>query len=396
MQRNSYRLRGPETRVRHFGSSWTIKAGTIVAALLTSLWTAAAQPGGSGGNETKHPKTVNSTAPVKTVNPTDPDKTVNSTAPVVTDIYPKSVGISEQYWPWPSLDEKVGEDQVAQFVVTGSNFPLDPINPTRIQLQVGSALATTTSVDPDRSRFYAEIRQRQELNKLFARNQKIQVTIDNKLVSVSNPNLSATGGELFVAVTSRAVDNRLTLLVLGLAVLSGSIVFAILGKVARNGLNTNADVIQILGTNKERKSRNDWIPRNLAALLLDTDTNTYSLARAQFLWWLSLIVYGWIFLFIGRWFVEGSPNFIPVSGFVYTFLISLTTLVASKATTIFRGNKGAGTVHPAPSDLILQGGVIALERVQQVAWNLIIGIAFVLIVIWKYEQSASFPTIPDV
>lgn len=98
---------------------------------------------------------------------------------------------------------------------------------------------------------------------------------------------------------------------------------------------------------------------------------------------------------IGRGLFRRTWEFIPLSGFGYTFLISLATLVTAQATSEIRGSKGSGEVNPGWSDLVVHGGVVALERVQQIVWNLIIGIAFIVIILATYPTASSFPTIPS-
>jgi hypothetical protein len=132
----------------------------------------------------------------------------------------------------------------------------------------------------------------------------------------------------------------------------------------------------------------------VAALLYEPESQTYSLSRAQFFWWTTIIAYGYLFLFFGHGLHQGAWNFPPLEGFAYTFLISLGTLVLAQATSSFKGSKGAGVVHPAPADLIVHGGVLAPERVQQVVWTLLAGIAFLWIVIKTYTTSTGLPTIP--
>ncbi len=154
-----------------------------------------------------------------------------------------------------------------------------------------------------------------------------------------------------------------------------------------------------LARNAGRKNSSSDYNKQLNALqwvLLETETNTFSLARTQFVWWLSLIIFGYLFLSIGQIFVPEKLAYIPLSNFTYTFLISLTTLVTAQAISTVRGSKGSGEVHPAWSDLVVHGGVIALERIQQLAWNAIVGIAFIVIVIATYPTTPlSLPNIPS-
>jgi hypothetical protein len=132
-----------------------------------------------------------------------------------------------------------------------------------------------------------------------------------------------------------------------------------------------------------------------AALLLDPETQTYSLARAQFFWWTTIIVLGYLFLFYGHGLHQGLWNFPPLEGFAYTFMISLGTLLVAQTTQAVKGPKGAGIVRPTPADLIVHGGVLAPERVQQVVWVVLAGVAFLWIVFKTYMTSTGLPTIPN-
>ena len=132
-----------------------------------------------------------------------------------------------------------------------------------------------------------------------------------------------------------------------------------------------------------------------AALLLDPETDTYSLARAQFFWWTTIIALGYLFLFYGHGLHQGVWNFPPLEGFAYTFMISLGTLLVAQATQAVKGPKGAGVLHPTPADLIVHGGVLAPERVQQVVWTVLAGVAFLWIIFKTYTTSTGLPTIPN-
>jgi hypothetical protein len=133
----------------------------------------------------------------------------------------------------------------------------------------------------------------------------------------------------------------------------------------------------------------------LEALVLEPENKTYSLSRAQFYWWLSIIAYAYFFLFIARGFIEDTWSLPALSGFAYTFLISLGTVVLAQATSAVKGAKGAGSVKPSRADLITNGGVIAPERVQQVVWSVLAGLGFLWITIRTYTTATALPTIPD-
>ena len=133
----------------------------------------------------------------------------------------------------------------------------------------------------------------------------------------------------------------------------------------------------------------------LKLLLLDPETNTYSLSRAQFLWWLHVIALAYLFLFLGHAFVQDTWDLPVLSGAAYTFLVSLGTLVAAQVTTAIKGSKGSGEENPSAADLFVNGGVLALDRVQQALWSLIAGGMFLGSTIATYSTSTGLPNIPQ-
>lgn len=133
----------------------------------------------------------------------------------------------------------------------------------------------------------------------------------------------------------------------------------------------------------------------LRLLLLDPETNTYSLSRAQFLWWLHVIALAYLFLFLGHAFVQDTWDLPVLSGAAYTFLVSLGTLVAAQVVTAIKGSKGSGEENPSAADLFVNGGVLALDRVQQALWSLIAGGMFLGSTIATYSTSTGLPNIPQ-
>jgi hypothetical protein len=130
-------------------------------------------------------------------------------------------------------------------------------------------------------------------------------------------------------------------------------------------------------------------------LFLEPQNNTYSLSRAQFVAWTVAISTSYVFLFVARGLVESVWTFPPLAGFAMTFLISLGTLVAAQATTTIKGAKGSGDLHPSIADLVVHGGVLALERVQQVIWTIIAIGMFLWIVYKSYTTATELPVIPN-
>src|SRR5207245_324636 len=100
------------------------------------------------------------------------------------------------------------------------------------------------------------------------------------------------------------------------------------------------------------------------------------------------------FLMLANWSVSGTWSFPKFGGGAYAFMLSLGTLVVAQVTNAATGPKGSGEVHPAVSDLVVHGGVLAPERVQQVLWTLVAAIGFLLTVIGSYSTPTELPTIP--
>ena len=143
----------------------------------------------------------------------------------------------------------------------------------------------------------------------------------------------------------------------------------------------------------QRQQEKDYV--FVKMLLIEPDTQTYSLSRAQFAAWLVVIAWCYLFLFLAHAYVDQSWTFPGLGGGVYTFLISLGTLVAAQAASKAQGPKGAGEVHPSPADLVVHGGVLALDRVQQVFWTLIALGMFLYITIMTFGTAEGLPSIPE-
>ena len=131
----------------------------------------------------------------------------------------------------------------------------------------------------------------------------------------------------------------------------------------------------------------------LKMLLLEPENQTYSLSRAQFLSWLIVIAWAYTFLYYVHGFIETNWSFPNFGNAIYAFLISLGTLVAAQATSLGMGVKGAGEEQPSIADLVVHGGVLALDRVQQVVWTLIALGMFIRITVSTYETATALPEI---
>lgn len=279
------------------------------------------------------------------------------------------------------------EQERANLVVLGNNFPKpDASQKNKIEVKIGTPpnIATTTNVrvSEDRSAIFASF-SRDQLRRLNRGRQPVRVEVGGNATNI-DPRF---GSEQLQVQINRPISTLSTLIVFAITTLATLFLIGIVYALARESKKGNFP--------KSLKQSNTRNLNALEWLVLERQSNTFSLSRVQFVWWLTIIVFGYLFLFIGRGIIQGVWEFIPLSGFAYTFLISLVTLVTSQVTASIRGGKGSGDVNPAWSDLVVHGGVVALERVQQVIWNLIIGITFIVILLVTYSTASSLPSIPQ-
>jgi hypothetical protein len=113
-------------------------------------------------------------------------------------------------------------------------------------------------------------------------------------------------------------------------------------------------------------------------LLIDPQSNTYSLAKFQVLIWsiAAVLAYSYIsasqFLVQWKWMLPKVPEGLPM-----LLGLSATTTVLSIGATEFRGGKGAGPVDPGIGDFIATGEVFAPERLQFFIWTILGAIGYV-------------------
>jgi hypothetical protein len=156
-------------------------------------------------------------------------------------------------------------------------------------------------------------------------------------------------------------------------------------------------VLYLIGRKVKDKLQPGQQPKRywfLTMLLLEPENQTYSLSRAQFLSWLTVIAWCYLFLYYTHGFIEERWGFPNLGNSIYAFLISLGTLIAAQATNRAMGVKGAGEEHPSVADLVVHGGVIALDRVQQIIWTLIALGMFVRITVSTFSTATELPGIP--
>ncbi|MBI5576465.1 MAG: hypothetical protein HY896_08910 [Deltaproteobacteria bacterium] len=113
----------------------------------------------------------------------------------------------------------------------------------------------------------------------------------------------------------------------------------------------------------------------LTFLLIDNQTNTYSLSKFQLILWAAAAIVAYSYLALSQSLVQGNWALPRVPDGLPTLLgLSATTTAVAVGATGFRGSKGAGPIHPGIGDFLTTGGVFAPERLQFFLWT-ILGVA---------------------
>jgi hypothetical protein len=135
----------------------------------------------------------------------------------------------------------------------------------------------------------------------------------------------------------------------------------------------------------------------VAALLMDRDTESFSLSRLQFFAWTAVAVFSYLFLALARTLVQGQldlpeiPSTLP--GIVF---ISAGTSIGAMSVTSFRGPNGTGSVKPSFADLVCSGGVVSADRFQFLTWTIVGVVSFLLVVLRSDPATVSaLPSLPE-
>jgi hypothetical protein len=135
----------------------------------------------------------------------------------------------------------------------------------------------------------------------------------------------------------------------------------------------------------------------LAYLLIDQETNTYSLSRLQLLAWTAAAVLAYMYVGASQDFVQWKWQLPEVPEGLPTLLgLSVGTTALAIGATGARGSKGAGTEHPGVGDFITNGGVFASERLQFFVWTILGVVGFVgATLVQDPATLTELPKIPD-
>lgn len=133
------------------------------------------------------------------------------------------------------------------------------------------------------------------------------------------------------------------------------------------------------------------------SLLLDRETETYSLSKFQLFAWMWVFVFGYLYLFTCRLLIQWRFELPPVpDGLPGMLAISAGTVVTATAATAAVGSKGSGDVHPSLADFISTGGTVAGERFQYFVWTIVGVLGFLaMLLLTNPATLVELPKIPD-
>jgi hypothetical protein len=133
----------------------------------------------------------------------------------------------------------------------------------------------------------------------------------------------------------------------------------------------------------------------LEAFFLDRQSNSFSLSKFQVIAWTTVAVFGYLYLYLCRTYIQWTFSFPPIPDGLPTLLgVSAGTTVTATAITVNRGSKGAGPMSPSMADFVSTGGLVAGERFQFFVWTLIGCLGFLGIVL--SSDPASLTQLPDI
>jgi len=145
------------------------------------------------------------------------------------------------------------------------------------------------------------------------------------------------------------------------------------------------------------KNRSACVKNTALKLLIDGETQSYSLSKMQFLLWTVATIYGYAYLWVAHSWVQGLPGLPDIADqFPWAVSLSAGTAVASQISQRVVGTKGGGPLKPQLADLISAGGVIAPGRLQFFSWTLVAITAYLSSILSSDPCNVStLPTIPQ-
>jgi hypothetical protein len=136
---------------------------------------------------------------------------------------------------------------------------------------------------------------------------------------------------------------------------------------------------------------------SLRAFLIDKETNSYSLSKFQLTLFTLVTVFGYIYVFVCRLFVQWVFELPPVpEGLPGMMAVSLGTTVVAAGIGAKIGGKGAGPESPSLADLITSGGVVLPERFQFFLWTIVSSVGVLVLILASDPVTVNaLPKLPD-
>jgi hypothetical protein len=136
---------------------------------------------------------------------------------------------------------------------------------------------------------------------------------------------------------------------------------------------------------------------SLRAFLIDKETNSYSLSKFQLTLFTLVTVFGYIYVFVCRLFVQWKFELPPVpEGLPTMMAVSLGTTVVAAGIGSKIGGKGAGPESPSLADFITSGGVVLPERFQFFLWTIVSSVGVLALILASDPVTVTeLPKLPD-
>jgi hypothetical protein len=230
------------------------------------------------------------------------------------------------------------------------------------------------------------------------------VSVNNGAVSAQiDPYWTTLGSDCCGEAPSKLVANWLTVLkarpqfvfiiALFLTLILVLIVLLLAGELDPHCVAASTGKIWLI---RWAKNRSACVKSTALKLMIDGETQSYSLSKMQFLLWTLASIYGYMYLWVAHTWVQGLPGLPDIADqFPWEISLSAGTAVAAQISQRVVGTKGGGPLKPQLSDLISAGGVIAPGRLQFFSWTLVAIAAYLSSILASDPCAAhSLPTIP--
>jgi hypothetical protein len=145
------------------------------------------------------------------------------------------------------------------------------------------------------------------------------------------------------------------------------------------------------------RRRGDQSFGSLRAFLIDKETNSYSLSKLQLMIFTLVTVFGYIYVFVCRMFVQWKFEMPDVPEGLPTMMgVSVGTSVVAAGIGARIGGKGSGPESPSLADFITSGGVVLPERFQFFLWTIVSSAGVLALILVSDPVTINqLPKLPD-